>query len=65
MTNAGVRKEAMGFPTNASFNDFLSGKSRRYLGDSVCMAAERWRQAWRVDKNNRVDDTMFAAALPE
>ena len=42
-TNAGVRKEAIGFPTNASFRAFLSGKSRRYLEDSVCMA-EWWRQ---------------------
>jgi len=61
MTNAGVRREAIGLPTNASFKAFLSGKSRRYLGDGVCMA-EWWRQ---VDKCGQADDAMLVAELPE
>ena len=40
MTNAGVRKDAIGLPTNASFKDFLSGKPKAYLGDGVCMVEQ-------------------------
>lgn len=40
MTNAGVRKDAIGLPTNASFKGFLSGKPKAYLGDGVCMVEQ-------------------------
>jgi len=36
-TNAGVRREVIGLPTNASFKAFLSGVPERYRGDNVCM----------------------------
>ena len=41
MTNAGVRKEAIGLPTNVSRKAFLSGEPKVYLGDSVCMVGQR------------------------
>ena len=44
-TNAGVRREVIGLPTNASFKAFLSGVPERYRGDGVCMVDE-WKRVY-------------------
>lgn len=47
-TNAGVRREEIGFPTNARVNAFLSGEPERYRGDRVCMVD--WREVEKTLK---------------